>query len=246
MTPTNALKSIYRRVVGPVPRPSRLNYAHDGLFTVHNADFDLDDRFRRAYRAGKATGSWGDADLEWRVHVCLWLATQATRLDGDFVECGTNRGGTATAMLTYLDDDKRFTDKRLYCFDTFEGLASDRSSEAEMRQFEGKYKECYDEVSRHFEAFPQVRLIRGTIPETLEGFECDRVAFLHVDMNSAEPELAALEFFWPRLTSGAPVLLDDFAWQACGDQRRVIIEFARTHSVEILWLPTGQGVLQKP
>ena len=31
-------------------------------------------------------------------------------------------------------------------------------------------------------------------------------------MNCAAPELAAAEFFWDRLTTGAVVVLDDYGW----------------------------------
>ena len=67
-----------------------------------------DSRFKQAYEKAKETESWGGADIEWRIHVCLWVAAQGARLEGDFVECGTNRGGTATAIMTYLADDPNF------------------------------------------------------------------------------------------------------------------------------------------
>ena len=237
--------AIYRKVLGPVPRPSRLTYAKDGLFTIHNADFAADARFGRAYRAAKATGSWADADLEWRVHVCVWLAARATRLQGDYVECGTNRGGTATAILEYLADDPAFGAKRFYCFDTFDGLAETHATNAELRHYEGMYDDCFEDVTRHFAAYPNVHLVRGTVPETLPSFDRERVAFLHLDLNSAEPEIAALEYFWPKLSSGAFVLLDDFAWQVSVGQRTAVLRFAAEHDLDVLWLPTGQGVLQK-
>lgn len=246
VTVRNALKTLHRKVFGPVPRASSLNYAHDGLFTVHNADFMNDQHFQSAYRSGKLTGSWGNADLEWRLHVCLFFAAQAARLDGDFVECGTNRGGTATSILTYLADHEGFVGKTFYCFDTFQGLAPERSSAAEIEHYAGMYEDCYDEVAQHFAAFPQVQLVRGPIPDTLRGFQVGSISFLHIDMNSAEPERAAIDFFWPHLTSGAFVLLDDFGWESCIDQRTAFIQFASEANVGILWLPTGQGLLQKP
>src|SRR3984893_12099372 len=49
-------------------------YLQDGLFTVHNSDFRKDQKFREAYRLGKATGSWGRQDVEWRAYVCCWAA----------------------------------------------------------------------------------------------------------------------------------------------------------------------------
>jgi hypothetical protein len=213
---------------------------------VHNTDFLTLPRFQNAYRSGKLTGSWGTVDLEWRVHVCVWLAKQAARLDGDFVECGTNRGGTATAVLEYLADDPHFEGKRFICFDTFEGLSSSHSSTSELAHYDGLYQDCFADVLLHFERYPQVELVRGPIPDTLHEYPCTPIAFIHIDLNSAAPEAAAAEFFWPHLVPGAYMLLDDFAWQASVGQREMFKEFAAARDVEILWLPTGQGLIQKP
>ena len=74
-----------------------------------------------------------------------------------------------------------------------------------------------------------------------------RVCYLSIDMNCVGPEIAAAEFFWDRLVSGAVVLLDDYGagvWHLA--QKRAFDEFARRKGVEILSLPTCQGLLIKP
>jgi hypothetical protein len=70
-----------------------LTYNQDGLATVHNCDFLNDPLFQEAYRLGEQTGSWSNPRIHWRVHVLCWAADIASRLEGDFVECGVNRGG---------------------------------------------------------------------------------------------------------------------------------------------------------
>jgi O-methyltransferase len=242
----NLFLRVYSKVYKQVPPSLKLNYSRDGLYTIHNVDFINDSRFKHAYERAKDTGSWGSANIEWRVHVCLWLASQGTRLDGDFIECGTNRGGTATAILTYLAEDPNFQKKIFYCFDTFEGLSEKYSSEAERKNTLGHYRDCFADVQRHFSNYPQVKLIKGAIPDTLDNFIPGQIAFLHIDMNSAIPEISAARYFWPYLVSGAYMLLDDFAWEVCKEQREVFIDFAKAHNIEILWLPTGQGLIQKP
>ena len=77
--------------------PGPLTYNQDGLATVANADFLNDPRFHEAYRLGEQTGSWGNARNHWRVYVLCWAADKASRLEGDFVECGVYRGGFARA-----------------------------------------------------------------------------------------------------------------------------------------------------
>lgn len=240
------LLRIYTKVFNRLLPKVELSYSRDGLYTIHNADFMDNSAFKTAYAEGKATNSWGAANIEWRVHVGLWLAAQAARLEGDFVECGTNRGGMASAILVYLAKNANFQSKKFFCFDTFQGLSENYSTAEEYQQVAGHYSDCYAEVKAHFDQFPQVTLIKGAIPETLNQFKLTKIAFLHIDMNSAVPEIAAAEYFWPQLVSGAYMLLDDFAWEVCKDQRDAFIDFAKQNNVEVLWLPTGQGLIQKP
>jgi O-methyltransferase len=54
-----------------------------------------------------------------------------------------------------------------------------------------------------------------------------------------------MQYFWPRLVPGAPVIFDDYGWLAYRAQKEALDEFARSHGVEILLLPTGQGLLIK-
>ena len=80
-----------------------LTYNYDGLSTRNNCDFMKDDLFMESYRLGKETRSWGDLEIPWRVHVVLWAASMAKNLNGDFVECGVNKGGFARAIMNYVD-----------------------------------------------------------------------------------------------------------------------------------------------
>jgi hypothetical protein len=94
-------------------------YDQDGLRTVHNHDFLRDAIFRRAYDRGLAAVGF-DYHWEWRVHVGLWVAFCASKLEGDFVECGVNRGFLSSAIMEDLDWDH--LEKTFYLLDTFAGV----------------------------------------------------------------------------------------------------------------------------
>jgi glycosyltransferase involved in cell wall biosynthesis len=66
---------------------------------------------------------------------------------------------------------------------------------------------------------------------------------LHIVGNG--PERAALEHFWPLLSCGGLVLLDDYANCDYPYQKQVMDDAARGLKAEILALPTGQGLLMK-
>jgi hypothetical protein len=215
----------------------------DGLMTMHVADFCKDRRFISAYERGKATGSWNGSDLRWRVYTACWAAQRARDLAGDFVECGVNRGGMSRAVMEYIG----FKDmnKRFFLLDTYCGFSDNlRPLAASVNRDD--YQECYDAVTRTFATFPNVRIVRGTVPETLCQVETDQVCYLSLDMNCAEPEIAAMRYFWTKLVAGAVVLLDDYAFsESYRRQKDAFDSLSRELNFTILSLPTGQGLVLK-
>ncbi|PKL75772.1 MAG: methyltransferase [Candidatus Melainabacteria bacterium HGW-Melainabacteria-1] len=223
-----------------------VTYCEDALITQHKSvDHFMEPRFAAAYARGKATGSWGNNDLRWRAHVICRAAEQAFRLDGDFVECGVNRGGLSLTVITYLN----FADtaKRFYLLDTFSGLApelvSDQEKASGLLDFNQTYSDCYTDVCKTFAAFSNVSIIKGKVPDTLPQVDSKRIAYLSIDMNCTLPEIAAIEYFWEKLVPGAMVVLDDYGWLQHQEQRQAFDSFAAAHGSSILHLPTGQGVM---
>jgi hypothetical protein len=72
------------------------------------------------------------------------------------------------------------------------------------------------------------------------------VAYVMIDMNAVVPEIAAAEYFWPKMVSGAIMCLDDYNWVHHIHQKIAFDKFAEERGVKILNLPTGQGILMKP
>jgi hypothetical protein len=230
-----------------VPAADAAAYNEDFLMTTHNADFLRDPRFVAAYARGMAAVG-GDYRFRWRVHVGLWAATRAARLPGDFVECGVNRGFMSSAIMQYLDWNR--LDRRFFLLDTFRGLDDDLLTDEEKRMGKtggfNNYTECFAEVQANFAEFRNVVLIRGTVPATLPQADTPVVCYLHIDMNCVAPEVAAINYFWSRLVPGAIVLLDDYGSPGYEPQKHGMDAFARDHGVEILSIPTGQGMMIKP
>ena len=227
-------------------------YDQDGLKSVHNHEFMEESLFRRAYSRGvRATGR--DYQWHWRVHVGLWAAACASGLEGDFVECGVNRGFLSSAIMEYLNWDS--LGKRFYLLDTFKGMDERYiSREDEMagaleknrtNLATGFYTTNIEEVRKNFAEWKNVSLIAGAIPETLSKVSATKVAFLHLDMNCSTPEIAAAYFFWDRLVPGAFILLDDYAYRGYRAQKIAMDQFALAKASRILSLPTGQGLLIK-
>jgi O-methyltransferase len=227
---------------------NHLTYAKDGLYTIHNPAFIKDEEFKKAYYAGKATGSWGgdDIDIEWRAHTAIWAAEKAFKLEGDFVECGVNRGGLSRAIIEYLNFGT--SGKRFYLLDTFEGFDTSLLVESEKKKYDNKkpYAETYDVVKKIFEKFDNVNIIKGAVPYTLPQVLSEKVSYLSIDMNCVQPETATLDFFWPKMVSGGVVVLDDFAYSQHEEQNIAHTAWSKANNINILSLPTGQGLIIKP
>ncbi|HEY9688077.1 MAG TPA: TylF/MycF/NovP-related O-methyltransferase [Coleofasciculaceae cyanobacterium] len=228
-------------------KASKFTYKEEGLWTTKNVDFLEDPAFQRAFKLGKETGSWGKRSLRYRNYIICWAATQGAALEGDFVECGVNKGGFARMIIDYVGFEK--LNKQFWLLDTYEGLVEECFTEEEKacgKEVGNYYEPCYETVVKTFQPFPNVKIIKGVIPHTLPEVTCEKVAFLSIDMNCVLPEIAAIEYFWERLTPGAPVVLDDYGWPEHEEQKKGFDQFAKQHNIQVLTLPTGQGLIIKP
>ena len=228
-------------------------YEFDGLHTVHSARFRDDPRFRSAWERGLQAGGGVDPGSEWRIHIGLWAATVASRLPGDFVECGVNAGFLSSAILSYLDWPT--LGKKFYLVDTFAGPVLEQFSAEETAHLsyeavkrsiaEGAYVTDLERVRRNYEEWSGIEIVQGAVPDVLSAVGARSIAFLHLDMNCAYPETEALRFFWDRIGAGGIVLLDDYAYFGYEVQGNAMDAMARTLGAQILALPTGQGMIVK-
>jgi hypothetical protein len=238
-----------------IERASNIAFEGDGMtLRGKHAPFLQDQRFMSAYKRGINSGhrlcppGQQELHIEWRAAVTCWAAQHGAKLPGDFVECGVNTGIYSLAICEYVNFNS--TNKSFYLFDTFKGIPEEQMSATERPARIGHnktyYEDCFEIARRNFAPFPRAKLIRGNVPETLPGAGIDRVCYLSIDMNIAWPERKAIEYFWPKLSPGAFVVLDDYGFHGFEEQLRCMNEFARGIGVEILALPTGQGLIAKP
>jgi O-methyltransferase len=228
------------------------SYNADGLATIHDASFLADPRFREAYRRGAHSGHRicppEKLHIEWRVYLCCWAARYAARLPGDFAECGVSTGVVSLAVCHYVEFEK--LSKTFWLFDTFGGIPEEQATETERALALSKnrrhYFDSYDLAVRNFSAYANVRLVRGKLPDSLDGVTLAELAYLHIDMNIAYPEVEVSRRLWDRMVRGGIVIYDDYASPAHAEQRLALDAFAATQGVAILSLPTGQGLLLRP
>jgi hypothetical protein len=230
------------RLLRFVPR-----YDEDELITAHKCDFVNDPHFKACYDGAVRDGLAISPTIQWRAHTICWAAARGMQLEGDFVECGVNRGFLSKIAIDFVGFGAALN-KTFYLMDTYDGLVEEHLTQAEraMGKKAGGYEPCYEFVARYFSPFNNVKVIQGAIPGSLDRVTPEKVAFLSIDMNCTAPEIAALVHFWDRLVPGACVVLDDYGHAGHEEQKTAFDRFASDHNVPLLALPTGQGLMIKP
>lgn len=147
----------------------------------------------------------------------------ASAADGDFVECGVWKGGSA--ILAALAMKHFGSNGRIWLYDTFSGMTGagpeDTSVDGQIGEtFQEEQPlavssdEVYENVSRYLGPKQQGRLlmIAGDVCKTLEVIVPERIKVLHLDTDFYLSTKAELEFLWPKVTRGGTMIVDDYGY----------------------------------
>lgn len=220
-------------------------YRNDMLITLaRNISFRHDQKFISCFY-DTATNEQ-EHSLIWRLHTLVWAARNALNVEGDFVECGVFKGFCSSVLLKYLDFQN--LPRQAYLYDTFEGLPEKTSTAQERRDWDyTKYNSeaIYNGVRQKFSSYGNVKIVRGIVPDSFAEAVPEKIAFLHIDMNSEKAEMLALEHLFDRVTPGGFIVFDDFGWVSNANQMKAELAFMTARGHAVLELPTGQGVVIK-
>ncbi|MDB5495542.1 MAG: hypothetical protein JWP86_2879 [Phenylobacterium sp.] len=181
----------------------------------------------------------------WNLQVVLWAVQRTEKVEGDLVELGVFKGHTTMFIAEYVEFQK--SAKRWFLYDTFDGIPEDQLNEGWDGVNESVYKGAYsyEEVAERFAPFPNIEVVRGRVPEILHEGCPDRISFLHIDLNNAPAEIAALDLLVDRLSPHGVLILDDYCWASARAQFDVERRWFSDRGLHVLPLPTGQGVFIK-
>ncbi|MBX6311605.1 MAG: class I SAM-dependent methyltransferase [Isosphaeraceae bacterium] len=177
-----------------------------------------------------------------RCYLLAQTLRQALRLEGDIVECGVFRGGTA--LLEALIIAEQGGPRALHLFDSFAGMPE--MTEGIDRFKPGDFSSTSAEaVAALLGPYPFVQMHVGFIPETFRGLELGRVAWAHIDVDIYQAVRDCIEFLYPRLAPGGFLIFDDYGFPSCPGARRAVDEAFATRPEVPICLPTGQCLVVK-
>jgi O-methyltransferase len=182
-------------------------------------------------------------NYHWNVSVVAWAAKRSLRVEGDFIELGVYQGYTTAVLAEYLDFGGE--NRRWLLYDSFAGIPDDLLNDGWPNPYADS-PELHRRTQELFAPYPNIKVIKGRVPEVLLEESAEKIAFLHVDLNSAKAECAALDLLYDRLSPGAAIVFDDFGWAGARQQFDAISAWLAARGEEALELPTGQGLFIKP
>jgi len=149
----------------------------------------------------------------------------ANDIQGDFVECGVWRGGSAMVVAATLELLKD-TDRRLHLYDTYEGMPAataedithdgESAGEIETRlEEDGRWLYVgYDEVRKNVLstgfASERLTMVKGKVEDTIPGAIPESIAILRLDTDFYESTYHEFVHLYPLLASGGVLIVDDY------------------------------------
>ena len=149
------------------------------------------------------------------------------KIAGDFVECGTYKGGSAAIVSSQLTRDRH-----LWLYDSFQGMPTTTDKDGtDAQQWIGQCLASVADVEAALAIAgtqPRQYTIRaGWFDQTFQEPLPETVALLHCDADWYDSVRLVLETFYPRIPVGGCVVLDDFGfWEGC---REAFYDFCAAH-----------------
>ncbi|QMU57295.1 MAG: methyltransferase [Boseongicola sp.] len=168
-------------------------------------------------------------------------------ISGDVVECGV-RFGKSTLFMAEADGGRR----NFHVFDSFEGLSDavpDKDIGVGVMKRDGVTRKFaisdMDAVMGRFDAYDNIVVYEGWIPDRFSEIAECQVALLHVDVDLYQPTLDTLEFFWGNVSPGGIAICDDYGAQDYPGAQAAFDEFFADRPEFPVELPSGQAFVVK-
>lgn len=166
---------------------------------------------------------------------------ESSNIQGGIVECGVWRGGSMMICAdTLLELGCKSRD--LFLYDTFDGMPPPKDEDRDQNGRTAKELlelENRDEASliwaissleavkknMKMTAYPNDKLyyVQGKVEETVPGVLPEKIALLRLDTDWYESTLHELIHFYPRLSVGGVLIIDDYGhWGGC---RKAVDEY---------------------
>ena len=176
-----------------------------------------------------------------RLYKIQELVAETANTPGSIAEVGVYRGGTAYLLCEAAPN------KHIYLFDTFEGMPTvDESKDLHKT---GDFADTSLEgVKSLLSEFKNVTITKGLFPASAHNvIHPLQFSLVHLDVDIYQSVKEGLHYFWPRLTTGGVIILDDYLEPNCPGAKLATDEFvAATPGAVFETTCQSQAIIRKP
>tara|TARA_B100000575_G_scaffold43334_2_gene30749 strand:- start:181 stop:930 length:750 start_codon:yes stop_codon:yes gene_type:complete len=231
----------FRSLLNKISSTISVNTEHSPVFAADNmiligkiCGFLKEDRF-----VNLANKFLADDDLHssiiWRIHLLASAINSCKNLEGDFIEFGCYDARVAEFLIEYNNISK--LKKNFYLYDVFDNPPTAKGPLHSSQ--------LYDNVNKRLSKYNFVKVIPGLLPETFKNNIPDKIAFVHLDLNSAKTEISLLEIFFEKVVPGGIIILDDYGTMGYEEQYFEEKKFFANLGYNVFEFPTGGGMVIK-
>ncbi len=184
----------------------------------------------------------------------LYHVYRATRfiieknIPGDFVECGVWKGGNLMMVALTLKLLNR-TDRRIYLYDTFEGMSKPTDKDVDMKNEDAKQtwddKQrsdhndwCYSSLEEvqdnlYSTGYPKENLVfvKGMVEDTMPKTLPNQISLLRLDTDWFESTYHELLHLYPLLSKGGFLVIDDYGhWKGA---REAVDQYFEENKIDV-------------
>lgn len=175
-----------------------------------------------------------------RLYILYQLAKNYLNAEGDVVEVGVYKGGSARLLSKTFEP----SDKTVHLFDTFAGMPKTDPQKDHHKELDFN-DTSLDHVKRILHDCKNVRIYQGVFPYTASSIRESGFCLAHINVDIYRSVLDCCDFLYPRMHKGGIMIFDDYGWESTPGAKIAVDEFFSNRNEKPIYLPTGQSLIIK-
>jgi len=180
----------------------------------------------------------------YRLYELYVLAGSLQAKEGDFLEVGVWKGGSAVVLGS---QSERVANCKLWLADTFSGVPTSTSSYDTLYRGGEHSDTSVDEVKNILSdcGIERFEILKGRFPqEVSSALENQKFRFVHIDVDTYESAAQVFKWVWPRMAIGGVVIFDDYGFWGCEGVAAIVNEL-REQGYFVVHNLNGHAILPK-
>ncbi len=189
--------------------------------------------FSQLYRQVRGSTMCSNARLRGLYRALHYVVSR--NIPGDVVECGCAQGGSAALMALTLRQLR--SQRKLWLFDTFEGLPAPTAEDPDFEVADLFTGTCVGKLNEVRELFDRLGVLDGTefvkglFQQVLPATAVPQISVLHIDGDWYESVKVCLEFLYNKVAPQGVIQFDDYGyWKGA---RKAVDEFFEQRGIQV-------------